>query len=179
MNKVFPNPNKKPNNIHLRKFVKIEDDDGKKVSRAVDELVLLSFKGKDPDPKKKFVRHINNDYRDSRLENLEWVEMIYEPKEDEKFVDIKKFEGLYKISTEGNVLDCTTGDLTNFMKQNGYFVVILQNGNTYTKFYVHELVAYHFLKPQKGGCNKYNKHIDKYSISLDDTDTCAECDAKK
>lgn len=64
----------------------------------------------------------------------------------EIFVDIKNYEGLYKVSTYGRVLGLKRNRcLTPKVSRDGYLFVCLSKGATRTNFYIHRLVAQAFI----------------------------------
>lgn len=71
-----------------------------------------------------------------------------------KEVDIKGYEGLYKISNEGDVISLSKNRgflklkekyLKPTIKANGYLDVKLVKNGIYKHFYIHRLVAEHFI----------------------------------
>ena len=75
---------------------------------------------------------------------------------EEKFVDIKGFEGVYRIGDKGTLLSCKkhgkfTGEtnewhpLSNINKKGGYLSVVLQWGNKVRYTRIHRIVYEHFV----------------------------------
>lgn len=75
---------------------------------------------------------------------------------EEKFVDIKGFEGVYRIGDKGTLLSCKkhgkfTGEtnewhpLSNINKKGGYLSVVLQWSNKVRYTRIHRLVYEHFV----------------------------------
>lgn len=75
---------------------------------------------------------------------------------EEKFVDIKGFEGVYRIGDKGTLLSCKkhgkfTGEtnewhpLSNVNKKGGYLSVVLQWGDKVRYTRIHRLVYEHFI----------------------------------
>ena len=71
-----------------------------------------------------------------------------------KEVDIKGYEGLYKISNKGEVISLSKNSgflklkertMKPTIKSNGYLEVKLTNDNKIKHFYIHRLVAEHFI----------------------------------
>lgn len=88
----------------------------------------------------------------------------------EIWVDIKGYEGLYQISNKGRVkapakksgfLRRKEKILSGFVKDNDYLCIDLHKDNKCKKFYIHRLVALHFLdNPENYPCinhKDYNK----------------------
>lgn len=91
---------------------------------------------------------------------------------DEIFIDIKDYENLYQISNKGrikskhSIIDKNNGirykkeKLRSFGNNgNGYLFVYLWKNNKSKRFYVHRLVAQHFI-PNPNNYSQVN-HIDK------------------
>lgn len=74
----------------------------------------------------------------------------------EKWKDIKGYEGLYQVSTLGNVRNVMTEKtLKHRNNGNGYIRIELWKNHVGTKYYVHRLVADAFIeKPE--GCSEVN-----------------------
>lgn len=88
-------------------------------------------------------------------------------KTKEKWKDIKGWEGLYKISTYGNILNIRSNNiLSQRVNSSGYPHRLLCNKKFKKNYLLHRLVALHFIpnlcnKPQvnhKDG-NKLNSHV--------------------
>lgn len=84
--------------------------------------------------------------------------------------DIKGYEGLYKISSFGNIISKkrkgTNGIITQQNSKIGYLIVDLYKNSKRTTKYVHRLIAEHFIdNPKKLPCinhkdgNKKNNNI--------------------
>lgn len=73
-------------------------------------------------------------------------------KDKEEWKDIKNFEGIYKVSTLGNVLSVKTNKCRKLSRdKDGYLYITLYNGIGNNKFFrVNRLVATHFIE------NKYD-----------------------
>ena len=64
---------------------------------------------------------------------------------DNDFVDIKGYEGLYKINKHGLVKNKDNKIKSTFVEFGGYIGILLYKNNQYKKFKVHRLVAEHFI----------------------------------
>ena len=82
-------------------------------------------------------------------------------------VAIRGYEGLYEIDENGVVYSIITNSkIKPFVNNSGYLRVCLHDGNgNARKFYIHRLVAEHFVINESGGryvdhkdCNKMNNH---------------------
>lgn len=96
----------------------------------------------------------------------------------EVFKDIKGFEGLYKISSLGNVWRCnihvergghgmflSARKIKHVIETNGYPKVTLSKGNVKVKKYIHRLLAEHFIyNPKNKPCIN---HIDGNKLNFD------------
>lgn len=73
---------------------------------------------------------------------------------EEVWKDIKGFEGLYKISNKGNVYSCLKKRLKKLdLSRAGYHSLHLWNKGKDIHFYVHRLVASHFIpNPENKPC---------------------------
>lgn len=91
--------------------------------------------------------------------------------------DIKGFEGLYQISNKGNIrgFSFLKNKKPMVLKKSdngkGYDIVQLHKGKTRKNFYVHRLVAEHFIKPIPAGYvvnhldyNKKNNSVENLEI---------------
>ena len=86
----------------------------------------------------------------------------------EIYKDIKNYEGLYKISLQGNVFSLISNKkLKPNLNKNGYYQINLYKNTNIKCFYIHRLVALHFIpnllnKSQVNHIdgNKLNNHID-------------------
>lgn len=74
----------------------------------------------------------------------------------EQWKDIKGYEGLYQVSSHGNVRNLATGRILKQRSNgNGYIRIELWKDKKGRKYYMHRLVADTFLeKPE--GCNEVN-----------------------
>ena len=86
---------------------------------------------------------------------------------DRSFVDIKGYEGLYKINKYGIVRNSKNEIKSTFIEFGGYVGILLYKNNQYKKFKIHRLVAEHFIPNpnnlpvinHKDG-NRQNNHVD-------------------
>lgn len=89
---------------------------------------------------------------------------------EEKFVDIKGFEGVYRIGDKGTLLSCKkhgkfTGEktewhpLSNVNKKGGYFSVVLEYDGKTKYCRIHRLVYEHFVGKLPRGCKWVVHHI--------------------
>lgn len=89
---------------------------------------------------------------------------------EEKFIDIKGFEGVYRIGSKGTLLSCkkkgkstceTTEwhPLSNVNKKGGYFSVVLKHGRKTRYARVHRLVYEHFIGEIPSGRKWHIHHI--------------------
>lgn len=89
---------------------------------------------------------------------------------EEKFVDIKGFEGVYRIGDKGTLLSCKkhgkfTGEtnewhpLSNVNKKGGYFSVVLEYDGKTKYCRIHRLVYEHFVGELPRGCKWVVHHI--------------------
>ena len=126
--------------VSLKKTV-----DGKTSSKHffVHELVACYFV-KDDD-KHKLIKHIDKNLLNNKYDNLKWVDQFYESLEGEIFVGIKDYEKYYKISNFGNVLIKNLGILGQLYVSGEYYAIDLSKNNIRKTFFVHKLVADHFI----------------------------------
>ena len=68
----------------------------------------------------------------------------------ETWKDIVGFEGLYRISNEGNILSLLTGKVLSPYNNKGYLMVRLYKNNKSSSLYVHRLVAQSFVANPNG-----------------------------
>jgi hypothetical protein len=85
---------------------------------------------------------------------------------EEIWKDIKNYEGLYQVSSFGNIKNIRTARILRLgLSSNGYYTVTLCNKSINKTFYVHRLIAETFLP------NSLNKstinHIDGNKINND------------
>lgn len=85
--------------------------------------------------------------------------------------EIDGFEGLYKVSNAGDIVslkkkagngkqyDRNEMPMKLHVHTNGYQVVWLRKPGVHQKFYVHRIIAFHFLDPIEG--KEYVNHKDK------------------
>lgn len=108
---------------------------------------------------------------------------------EEIWADVYEYEGLYQVSNLGNVLSLprqvrqgkygkTRPVGGKMMKAtdngNGYLTVSLTANNARKRYYVHRLVADHFV-PNLGGGNSVNhKDFDKYNNRADNLEWCTQ-----
>lgn len=86
---------------------------------------------------------------------------------DRNFVDIKGYEGLYKINKYGIVRNSKNEIKSTFIEFGGYVGILLYKNNQYKKFKIHRLVAENFIPNpnnlpvinHKDG-NRQNNHVD-------------------
>lgn len=83
---------------------------------------------------------------------------------EEKFVDIKGFEGVYRIGNKGTLLslkkDCNKPiELSNVNKKGGYFSVVLRHGRKTRYTRIHRLVYEHFIGEIPKGHKWHIHHI--------------------
>lgn len=76
----------------------------------------------------------------------------------EKWKDVKGYEGLYEISNHGKLRN-SKKNIIKLQTINGYKRYLLSKNQKRKAFYIHRLVAEHFLEVPKG-CNEVN-HIDE------------------
>ena len=83
----------------------------------------------------------------------------------ETWKDIVGFEGLYRISNEGNILSLLTDKVLSPYNNKGYLMVRLYKNNKSSSLYVHRLVAQSFVANPNGYIeinhideNKRNNH---------------------
>lgn len=79
----------------------------------------------------------------------------------ETWKDIVGFEGLYRISNEGNILSLLTGKVLSPYNNKGYLMVRLYKNNKSSSLYVHRLVAQSFVANPNGYIEI--NHIDEHS----------------
>ena len=64
----------------------------------------------------------------------------------EQWIDVVGFEGLYKVSSLGKILDCSTLEIKIGSKRpDGYRSIRMKKGGKVYNRYVHRLVALHFI----------------------------------
>lgn len=87
--------------------------------------------------------------------------------EDETFVSIEGYEGLYEISNKGRVKSCKRKDF--YLKPNddshGYLFVNLSKGGKVTHAKIHRLVALHFIDNPNNYRDVNHIDEDKYNNS--------------
>lgn len=80
----------------------------------------------------------------------------------EKWKDIPEFEGVYRISDQGNILSCRNNRLIHGDRNSsGYSRVILSNGNIRKRFFIHRMVAMMFCGGYFDGAVVNHKNLDK------------------
>lgn len=81
---------------------------------------------------------------------------------EEKFVDIKGFEGKYRIGNKGTLLSFSRGkwnERSNVNSKGGYFSVNLYNGTSMKTTRIHRLVYEHFVGEIPKGRKWHVHHI--------------------
>jgi len=92
--------------------------------------------------------------------------------------DVIGFEGLYQVSNLGNVKSlrkCNPHNnycweeriMTLIVHTNGYQVIWLRKPSLYQKFYVHRLVAFHFIEKVEGKDFVNHKNKNRLCNSID------------
>ena len=69
--------------------------------------------------------------------------------EEELFIDIKDYEGLYKINKKGEVLNCCRNKILKYNlsgKVKRYYSIRLYKNGKQTSFSLHRLLALHFIQ---------------------------------
>lgn len=101
----------------------------------------------------------------------------------EKWKDIKGYEGFYQVSDHGSVrsldrIDCMNhfrkGRPCNFIKtDDGYYKVGLNKDSIEKRFFVHRLVALHFIENPKGYECVNHKDENKTNNIVDNLEWCS------
>ncbi len=85
---------------------------------------------------------------------------------------IKGYEGLYEVSNYGNVRSCVQTvhrriGILKPHKKNGYLAITLYKNKNYKHFYIHRVVAEHFIPNSKHlkevnhiDCDKENNYVE-------------------
>ena len=64
----------------------------------------------------------------------------------EEFIDIKDYEGLYKINKKGDILIVKSNKIKKAqLDKDGYYRISLHKNNMYKRFFIHRLIALHFI----------------------------------
>lgn len=104
--------------------------------------------------------------------------------------DIKGYEGLYQISNYGNVRSLkkwagnkhlskwidSIKQLKPFDNGNGYLIISLRKNTIRKNFYIHRLVAQHFMKPQIGKNIVNHKDFNKHNNHVNNLEYCSQKD---
>lgn len=91
----------------------------------------------------------------------------------EEWKDILGYEGLYKVSSLGNVYSYNNKAIRKFHIVNtGYYMVDLYKNGQRKKFYVHRLVATHFLQPLTDKINVNHKDLDRKNNQVSNLEWC-------
>lgn len=90
----------------------------------------------------------------------------------ETWIDIEGFEGLYKISSQGNVLSLSTNKIMKRNTTQGYYFIILQKNGVRTFKQIHRLVAEGFLSNPLGLPIVNHRDEDKLNPSVENLEWC-------
>lgn len=122
------------------------------------------------------VKHRDNDMKNNKIDNLYWAstKIIKQDKiinpflldTSLKWTDISGYEGLYKISVNGDIFNCRTNKLQATRKRD-YISITLTKNNKNNIYFVHTLVGLTFISQIKGkqfinhkDRNTHNNHVD-------------------
>ena len=64
---------------------------------------------------------------------------------NDDFVDVKGYEGLYKINKEGDIWSCYYKKIIKFYMSFGYKRIQLRKNNTRNEYFIHRLIAINFI----------------------------------
>ena len=64
---------------------------------------------------------------------------------NDDFVDVKGYEGLYKINKEGDIWSCKRKRLLKIRICKGYKRIQLRKNNTRNEYFIHRLIAINFI----------------------------------
>ena len=94
-------------------------------------------------------------------------------KDDEIFIDVTGFEGLYKVSNHGNVFSVRLGrHLKGFIHPKGYIYYKLQKKGEKRDIRGHRLVAEAFLENTLNLLQVNHKNLDKLDNHVDNLEWC-------
>lgn len=87
--------------------------------------------------------------------------------EEELFIDIKDYEGLYKINKKGEILSCNNNIILkyNLSGEKRYYTIRLCKDGIQKSFTLHRLLALHFIQNNDEENQTYVDHIDRNKLN--------------
>lgn len=148
--------------------VRLKDIDGKSHSERVHYLVARSFIKNDDPVNKLKVDHINNIRTENSASNLKWVIQIGEMHnyvEGEKWITING-NSKYEVSNMGRIRCKKSGLIMAFELGDYYSIKLVKNDGIKKKgYFVHVLVARHFVNNDNPNINVKVDHIDNNKLN--------------
>lgn len=100
-------------------------------------------------------------------------------KDNEIFLPVNGYDGLYEISNHGRIKSVVKNKILFGSSGNGYKKIILYNGSLLSAKYIHRLVAIHFI--QNGNRYKCVNHKDgnKHNNNVENLEWCTHSENNK
>lgn len=97
----------------------------------------------------------------------------------EEFKDIQGYEGKYRINRDGDIYSVKRNELLKWKIKKGYYIIILSNEGHEKTYYIHRLIALHFIPNPEN--HPIVVHIDKNKTNnnINNLKWCSYNDASK